>query len=1460
MYCVGGIPRSDSAGMSVLCPFLTSTTLLRFRGDRREVRGPPCRTRRRISNDKPLYLLEFPNSFSTRRIRAQAGWKLHLRERLQLHDLKRERDVAASISQRQFYMPGIALEHRELVLAASSTPSSRSDHSLTASCSQDEFHNSSYSLRTGASCSSFPSSSITSSFCSGDGECKSSSTSIFETLMSSKAFPRSEDYAKPLRIRRASSVPDAQRDNVVQCAQRLSKVMAIGIIFAALGFGPRVLSRAAFAAPAATTSSALRVTEQSELNTEDSEEEEEDLTDSQLEELKREEEREMFNREQHFRETLQVDQKLKELEAIGRQAEKEPTKRTIFVEKLKEALQATTTDSRQLRGLRLKEVESSIKELKKDQDSVAKRAQRFADEYVAAAEDLQNFDKDTNEENWEQTKVLEDAVNNAQVRFGELWQNMLDLEAEMLQKQMQVEQAIFSDLPHTEDRTEADFNVLYQQWLQRRSSIDSKEYTQATDESRIVKDLETMGDAAREETLLPLAVGVEEPESPVIEVDEETQELLDKIKSEQERAIELRARYEQLVRQRLGKGENESLDHIRTPVEDAILGFPPLELNLDTEADVPRTVPGLEGALGWRAWRDEKKENFKQYLIDNPEIGREYVQEQQEQILIARDRVVAETWYNQNEERWEMAPIAASHSVTKNLAAKARIRHDRRVMYLTLKGDNREYLVNIGDVDAELEEAGGFDTLYIRMTTSGIPTTTEFMWIPLKEWPVWELFQLPFKMLWWLLDDIWNSPLLLSVRPWYFKTLGETFEEIMVRFGFPLVQAIVPLQARVALGFDLPEGAEVAEPTDIMIWQQEAQRKTDGRYGEGTGSPAWWISLPVRTYVVGMPLFIVLSFFARVVLAPVQPRKLAPNEVEWKEKKQVQLEKEISKDSKTDVIDPIRNVFDNMKRVKRPQVGLTDFAGIDTVKEEINEVISFLRNPKLFKEMGARPPRGVLIVGESGTGKTTLALAIAAEAKVPMVELQGAELEGGAWVGQGASNVRELFKTARELAPLIIFMDDFDHFAGVRGATSDTRKQDHESLINQLLVELDGFETQEGVVLIATTSRPYAIDEALRRPGRMDRTIQLPMPNRREREQILRKVAQDTMDLTLVDTVDWAEVAEKIAGLTPAQLKYVPRALETNAVGYKIVDDEELSSVAGWLASFNQVMPMWVKKTKLVKGWNEGLIDWLGLRVTKEDMEAAVETMDVFGQTQPGIELRDPHVIWTKEYKFPHAVWAAGRALTALLLPNFDSVDQVWLDPSSWEGIAFTKLTKRLEGGYQETGTMTRSYFEKSLVLCFGPYVAGRLLLPFGENNNLSHNEIEHAQEIAARMVLEFGWGPDDSPLIYQKDGSPNALAMGDNHEYELEAKIRKLFHSATERCGKMLQRNQQTLSALVEHLLQYDCLTMKDMARIMEETGAMVEEDPFLLVPYTHSEMISGSTNGTTRTSKTLPAGASAN
>ncbi|KAL5983592.1 putative inactive ATP-dependent zinc metalloprotease FTSHI 5, chloroplastic [Asimina triloba] len=164
---------------------------------------------------------------------------------------------------------------------------------------------------------------------------------------------------------------------------------------------------------------------------------------------------------------------------------------------------------------------------------------------------------------------------------------------------------------------------------------------------------------------------------------------------------------------------------------------------------------------------------------------------------------------------------------------------------------------------------------------------------------------------------------------------------------------------------------------------------------------------------------------------------------------------------------------------------------------------------------------GVLIVGENGTGKTSLALAIAAEAKVPVVEIKARQLEGGLWVGQSASNVRELFQTARDLAPVILFVEDFDLFSGVRGKATSTKEQEHESFINQLLVELDGFDKQDGVVLLATTSNLKHIDPALQRPGRMDRVLHVQPLTQAEREKILRIAAEETMDDELIGFVDW---------------------------------------------------------------------------------------------------------------------------------------------------------------------------------------------------------------------------------------------------------------------------------------------------------------------------------------------------
>ncbi|KAL0296466.1 UNVERIFIED_CONTAM: putative inactive ATP-dependent zinc metalloprotease FTSHI 5, chloroplastic [Sesamum radiatum] len=478
--------------------------------------------------------------------------------------------------------------------------------------------------------------------------------------------------------------------------------------------------------------------------------------------------------------------------------------------------------------------------------------------------------------------------------------------------------------------------------------------------------------------------------------------------------------------------------------------------------------------------------------------------------------------------------------------------------------------------------------------------------------------------------------------------------------------------------------------------------------------------------------------------------------------------------------------------------------------------------------------QGVLIVGERGTGKTSLALAIAAEARVPVVEVKAQQLEAGLWVGQSASNVRELFQTARDLvaslflffylcsnlsclqiyhskAPVIILVEDFELFAGVRGKFIHTKKQDHEAFINQLLVELDGFEKQDGVVLMATTRSLKQIDEALRRPGRMDRIFQLQQPTQAEREKILHLAAKETMDEDLIDFVDWRTVAEKTAHLRAMELKCVPLSLEGSAFRTKFVDTDELMSYCSWFATFSAIVPKWVRKTKVSKKISKMLVNHLGLTLTKEDLQNVVDLMEPYGQISNGIELLSPPLDWTRETKFPHAVWAAGRGLMALLLPNFDVVDNLWLESSSWEGIGCTKITKTRNGATVNGNVETRAYLEKKLVFCFGSYVASQLLLPFGEENILSSSELKEAQEIATRMVVQYGWGPDDSPTIYHHGNAVTALSMGDNFEYEMAAKVERIYNLAYDKARMLLQKNYLALERIVEELLEYEILTGKD-------------------------------------------------
>ncbi|XP_019054585.1 PREDICTED: probable inactive ATP-dependent zinc metalloprotease FTSHI 5, chloroplastic [Nelumbo nucifera] len=802
-----------------------------------------------------------------------------------------------------------------------------------------------------------------------------------------------------------------------------------------------------------------------------------------------------------------------------------------------------------------------------------------------------------------------------------------------------------------------------------------------------------------------------------------------------------------------------------------------------------------------------------------------------ERILLDRDRVVAKTWYNEEKNRWEMDSIAVPYAVSKKLVENVRIRHDWAAMYIALKGDDKEYYVDIQEFEMLFEDFGGFDGLYLKMLASGIPTAVQLMHIPLSELDIRQQFFLAMRLSRQCLVGLWKSGVVQHVKRWVFEKIKNINDDIMMMIIFPIVEFIIPFPVRMNLGMAWPEDVDQATAsTWYLKWQSDAEINFKSRKGDDI---QWFLWFLIRSIVYGYVLFNVLRFLKRKIprFLGYGPLRRNPNLRKLRRVKayfRFKLRRRIRR--KKEGIDPIRSAFDQMKRVKNPPIRLKDFASVESMREEINEVVAFLQNPSAFREMGACAPRGVLIVGERGTGKTSLALAIAAEAKVPVVEVKAQQLEAGLWVGQSASNVRELFQTARDLAPVIIFVEDFDLFAGVRGKFIHTKEQDHEAFINQLLVELDGFEKQDGVVLMATTRNLKQIDQALQRPGRMDRIFHLQRPTQLEREKILRIAAKESMDHELIELVDWKKVAEKTALLRPVELKLVPLALEGSAFRSKFLDTDELISYCGWFASFSDAVPKWLREIKIVKGISRWLVNHLGLTLTKDDMQNVVDLMEPYGQISNGIELLNPPLDWTRETKFPHAVWAAGRGLIALILPNFDVVDNIWLEPFSWEGIGCTKITKAKDEESMNGNVETRSYLEKKLVFCFGSYVAAQMLLPFGEENFLSSSELKQAQEIATRMVIQYGWGPDESPTIYFCSNATTALSMGNNHEFEMAAKVEKIYDSAYDKAKNMLQKNRKVLEKIVEELLEFEILTGKDLQRIFYENGGIQEKEPFFL------------------------------
>ncbi|KAJ0080512.1 hypothetical protein Patl1_23124 [Pistacia atlantica] len=1258
------------------------------------------------------------------------------------------------------------------------------------------------------------------------------------------------------------------------------------------------------------------------------------------------------------------------------------------IEGAKLALKAVKVRKDELQDEIMGGLYKELKELKSEKEELMKRTEEIVDEVSKVQREAEKAKGEKRAEKLER-------IGRMDREYGDAWERIGEIEDAILRR----ETLAFSVGVREISFIERECVDLVERFIRemRRKSIESQEKNSFTKLSRseIQKELETAQRKHLEQMILPSVVEIEDI-GPLF--DQDSTDFALRIKQCLEDSRELQRDLEARIRRDMKKFGNENRSVVKTPEDEVVKGFPEVELKWmfgDKEIVVPKAI-GLHLYHGWKTWREEAKADLKRSLLENVEFGKQYVAQRQERILLDRDRVVSNTWYNEEKDRWEMDPMAVPYAVSKKLVDNARIRHDWGAMYIALKGDDKELYVDLKEFEMLFENFGGFDGLYMKMLACNIPTSIQLMWIPLSELDFGQQFMLAVRLVHQCFNGVRKSRTVSTWRHWISENIRNTNDDLMMLIVFPLLELIIPYPLRMRLGMAWPEYIDQSVgSTWYLEWQSKAEINFNSRK---TDEFKWFLWFLIRSATYGFVVFHVLRFMKRKIpiLLGFGPLRRNPNMRKFRRlKAYFKFRVRRIKRKKKAGIDPIRTAFDRMKRVKNPPIPLKDFSSIESMREEINEVVAFLQNPGAFQEMGARAPRGVLIVGERGTGKTSLALAIAAEARVPVVNVNAQELEAGLWVGQSASNVRELFQTARDLAPVIIFVEDFDLFAGVRGQFIHTKQQDHESFINQLLVELDGstvtapivgatvhycwglgavaaltvtvpivgrahgwllksvaalavtashrcpccrcqwcdsdsanwFEKQDGVVLMATTKNIKQIDEALQRPGRMDRVFNLQSPTQRERESILRLAAKETMDDELIDLVDWRKVAEKTSLLRPVELKLVPVALEGSAFRSKFLDTDELMSYTSWFATFGCIVPNWVRKTKIVRKISRVLVDHLGLTLTKEDLQNVVDLMEPYGQISNGVELLNPPLDWTRETKFPHAVWAAGRGLIALLLPNFDVVDNLWLEPCSWEvshchifrfytstgylvyitlssdysrdtcettladsvpvhfhiyayytdcsqklvenqfcgiivqikllwgiihrlvltdylfalqGIGCTKISKVKNEGFVSGNAESRSYLEKKLVFCFGSYIAAQLLLPFAEENFLSSSELMQAQEIATRMVLQYGWGPDDSPAIYYSSNAVSAMSMGNNHEYEMACKVEKMYDLAYCKAKEMLQKNRRVLEKIVEELLEFEILTGKDLERIMDDNGVIREKEPFFLSKVDYKEPFS--------------------
>ena len=451
-------------------------------------------------------------------------------------------------------------------------------------------------------------------------------------------------------------------------------------------------------------------------------------------------------------------------------------------------------------------------------------------------------------------------------------------------------------------------------------------------------------------------------------------------------------------------------------------------------------------------------------------------------------------------------------------------------------------------------------------------------------------------------------------------------------------------------------------------------------------------------------------------------------------------------------------------------VNFKDVAGLEEEKEELAEIVDFLKNPKKFINMGARIPKGVLLVGPPGTGKTYLSKAVAGEAGVPFFIMSGSDFVE-MFVGVGASRVRDLFESAKKNAPCIIFIDEIDAVGRKRGAGLGGGHDEREQTLNQLLVEMDGFGTNEGVIVMAATNRADILDPAILRPGRFDRTVYVGKPDVRARKAIL---GIHSRGKKLADDVNLEVIAKRTPGFTPADL-------------------ENLMNESALLAA---------RRGETA--------------ISMEDVDEA----SIKVQAGPAKKSR---VVSEKERKLT-AVHESGHAIVSRLLPEEDPVHMITIIPRGMAG-GFTAYLPE-----DEISFMTKKKMEASIVSLLGGRVAESLVLD--DISTGASNDIERATKIARAMVTHYGMSEKLGTINY--DSSENEVFigrdLGRSRDYsertaaEIDDEVTRIINEAYAKCKKLLSENLDKLLALSDALLEKETIYSKDFEKIFN--GEKLDEE----------------------------------